>query len=52
MKMRLVLIRGERQATYQDRQVSYLRPAAGERPTYVDMVDIQPLTVARRNWHR
>ena len=50
--MRLVLIRGERQATYHHRQVSYLRQAAGECPAYVEMIDIQPLTVTRRNWHR
>jgi hypothetical protein len=41
----------ERQATYQHRQVSYHRYAAGEVRSAAYMSDIKPINVERRNWH-
>jgi hypothetical protein len=47
-----VLMRGERQATYQHRQVSYHRQDAGEVHSTAEVVDFQQLNVDYQNWHR
>jgi hypothetical protein len=46
-----VLMREERQTTYQHRQVSYHRQDAGEVHSTAEVVDLQQLKIDHQNWH-